>query len=460
MNNTIARNQPATRILPGSLWVLILTAAMAIPSMAMAFTNIVAGYAGAEAGDWGGKNGAAIGIPDGTCANMGAVGKVNLVSGFGFNLPDDAEITDIAAFIKSASKKGQAIGVQLAEDAVTEPPGGVTPVAIDDQKLTPPAVSGGNCALTEVVFIDGALANWGLGADPYPGPNSEVNNPEFGMVFHKLVTSEIKVDSVCMQITYESATDIGDQGCFADPEPGTLTLLKSVDNGSGTGSNVDTDWTLTATGPTPNVTGIEGAAAITDAVVTTPGVYVLTESVIAGYTLDDVTCSGGSLTDNSLSLAADESATCTFFNNDDPEVLATLTLVKQVINNDTGTALASAWTLEADLEGPGGFISGISGSGAVTSQSVDPGDYLLAESGPDGYAQTSLGCTDGTLVGSTLTLAPGDDAICTFVNNDIPPPPPPPPPDVPVPASNVWMLVLLTLALLATGWYFRPARRR
>ena len=46
-----------------------------------------------------------------------------------------------------------------------------------------------------------------------------------------------------------------------------------------------------------------------------------------------------------VALALGESATCTIINDDVP---ATLTLVKQVVNDDGGTALATDWTLTRD----------------------------------------------------------------------------------------------------------------
>ena len=56
-----------------------------------------------------------------------------------------------------------------------------------------------------------------------------------------------------------------------------LTLLKTVVNTGTAADAVDTDWTLTATGPTADVTGIEGDGAITAAEVL-PGTYTLSES--------------------------------------------------------------------------------------------------------------------------------------------------------------------------------------
>jgi len=45
-------------------------------------------------------------------------------------------------------------------------------------------------------------------------------------------------------------------------------------------------------------------------------------------------------------------------------------------------------------------------------------------------------------------LNPGEHVVCTFVN--ILP--------VPVPVNNNWVLLIRTLMLLTTGWYFRPER--
>ena len=78
-------------------------------------------------------------------------------------------------------------------------------------------------------------------------------------------------------------------------------------------------------------------------------------------------------------LALGESATCTIVNDDIP---ATLTLVKQVVNDDGGTALATDWTLTAT--GPTAGVSGPTGDPLVTGVPVSAGSYALSESGPVG----------------------------------------------------------------------------
>ena len=96
-----------------------------------------------------------------------------------------------------------------------------------------------------------------------------------------------------------------------------------------------------------------------------------------------------------------------------------LTLVKQVSNDNGGTALASAWTLSAS--GPTPF----SGPGpSVSSRSrLKPALMTLSESGgPPGYSASAWVCVGGTQNdGDTITLALGESATCTITNDDITP---------------------------------------
>jgi uncharacterized repeat protein (TIGR01451 family) len=189
-----------------------------------------------------------------------------------------------------------------------------------------------------------------------------------------------------------------------------LTLLKDVVNDNG-GAAVDTDWTLTATGPTPGVSGVEGDASITNAAVAA-GLYTLSETGPAGYSTTGWVCTGATtFTTTSVTLAPGDAATCTITNDDIP---AQLTLVKVVVNDNGGTAPATDWTLEADGPTP------VSGTTGVTSQ-VDAGDYDLSETGPDGYTASGWVCTGvATFTATSVTLAPGEAATCTITNDDIP----------------------------------------
>jgi len=94
----------------------------------------------------------------------------------------------------------------------------------------------------------------------------------------------------------------------------TLTLEKVVVNDD-TGSSVDIDWTLFASGPTP-ASGVEGDASITNAVVT-PGTYDLSESGPAGYDASAWVCTGGTQTDDdTVEIAAGDHVVCVITNDD------------------------------------------------------------------------------------------------------------------------------------------------
>ena len=101
--------------------------------------------------------------------------------------------------------------------------------------------------------------------------------------------------------------------------------------------------------------------------------------------------------------------TCRYTNTYTPK--ATLTLVKTITG---GSATVSNFTLSAN--GPSS-ISGVSGTAAVTAQRVAIGVYNLSESTTvTGYVPGTWTCTAGTLVGSQLTLADGQNATCTINN--------------------------------------------
>ncbi|MBK6647638.1 MAG: sortase [Anaerolineales bacterium] len=189
-----------------------------------------------------------------------------------------------------------------------------------------------------------------------------------------------------------------------DDNAASLTLVKQVINDNG-GSNAAGDWTLTADG-TSFTSGVSQNV--------NPGTYTLAESGPSGYTASAWVCVGGSQTGSDITLALGESATCTITNND---IAPTLTLVKNVTNNDGGTAAVGDWTLDAN--GPS-TISGVTGAGAVTSAIVDAGSYSLGETAIAGYTQTAITCSGSDANGADgLDLDPGENVTCTFFNDDI-----------------------------------------
>lgn len=186
----------------------------------------------------------------------------------------------------------------------------------------------------------------------------------------------------------------------------SLTLVKQVVNDNG-GTAAATDFTLSADGPTP----ISGAGGATSDASFEAGTYDLSETGVPGYTAGAWSCAGGTQNGAQITLELGESATCTIINNDNAP---SLTLIKEVINDNGGTATEAQWTLTAT--GPTGF----SGAGPNVSSDADfdAGTYALSESGPTGYTAGDWDCVGGTQSGSDITLELGESATCTITNND------------------------------------------
>ncbi len=205
----------------------------------------------------------------------------------------------------------------------------------------------------------------------------------------------------------------------------TLTLVKDVDNGTTGGTYEPSDWTLTAAGPTV-VSGASGSEAVTSAPVAI-GDYVLSEEGPEGYTADPWTCTGGTLEGSTVTVPLGADVTCTILNT---ARQPSLTLVKEVVNDDGGSAEPTDWTLEADGPTP---LSGVSGDPAVTGADVEVGAYALSETGgPAGYEASDWTCEVPGVDGGTATpvavsdgtvqVDVGQTVVCTVVNDDVPAP--------------------------------------
>ncbi|KRC42074.1 hypothetical protein ASE15_19060 [Oerskovia sp. Root22] len=200
--------------------------------------------------------------------------------------------------------------------------------------------------------------------------------------------------------------------------PGRLTLVKEVQNGATGATNVPADWTLTAT--PDGITGQGPVAGNGDptstggvsAVEVFTGDYTLSETGPAGYDPGTWSCTGGTLTDSTVTVPLGADVTCRIVNTAQQ---STLTLVKDVENGTTGGAYEpSDWTLSA--AGPTTGVSGASGTEAVTSAPVAIGDYELSEEGPAGYTPGAWTCTGGEVTGGTVTVPLGADVTCTILN--------------------------------------------
>lgn len=98
--------------------------------------------------------------------------------------------------------------------------------------------------------------------------------------------------------------------------------------------------------------------------------------------------------------------------------LATLHVVKQVVNNSGGTAIASNFNLHVKLSGV--EVAGSPAIGIVapgTSYSLAAGTYVVSEDATTlPYAQSFSGACNSS---GSVTLSAGNDVTCTVVNDDI-----------------------------------------
>lgn len=103
----------------------------------------------------------------------------------------------------------------------------------------------------------------------------------------------------------------------------------------------------------------------------------------------------------------------------------TIMVTKHVINDNTGTSVASNFTINvvSAVNPSVTSFAGVESPGV--SVTVGPGTYNIDEGSYAGYAKTRSGCTG--------TIAAGETKLCTITNDDLPgapPPPPPPPPNI------------------------------
>lgn len=210
------------------------------------------------------------------------------------------------------------------------------------------------------------------------------------------------------QLTLDLAEEVT---CYLtnDDNVPSLTLVKRVINNNG-GTAQAGDWLLEANGPTPVV----GSGGASSGNTFQAGTYTLSESGPAGYTASNWNCTGGVQNGNQVTIGLGEQVVCEITNDDNGP---SLTLVKNVVNDNGGSAVAGNWTLSANGPTP------ISGAGGATSDaSFQAGTYTLSESGgPTGYTASAWTCAGGVQNGNQITIGLGDQVSCEITNDDISP---------------------------------------
>ncbi|MES3006023.1 MAG: hypothetical protein V4664_03700 [Patescibacteria group bacterium] len=212
----------------------------------------------------------------------------------------------------------------------------------------------------------------------------------------------------CTDPTSNSTTDLGNR--IANINVGASeTVSCTYTNTLQTGHLVVQKTTLPAADPTVfsiNATGTSpitggGAGTITDALdkvyEVTAGTYSVAETVPSGWTKTGDTCQG-------VSVSAGATSTCLITNAKD----ATLTLVKNVINDNGGNATTS------DFQGK------IDGTNVPwnTAQVVSAATHTASETTLSGYTASVWG--GDCAANGSVTLNPGDAKTCTITNNDDP----------------------------------------
>ena len=157
-------------------------------------------------------------------------------------------------------------------------------------------------------------------------------------------------------------------------------------------------------------------------------IYAMTETNLPGYSEGDWSCtndggSGSGGYDNGrVVLSSGESVTCTITNDD---IEPSLTIIKNVINTNSGTATSTDFVLHlAGGSLPGSIYDGTEDMTSGDAPKVEANAaYTLSEDLLGEYEQTSIQCLDdngGTDIGHPVTLAEGQSVTCTITNNDTP----------------------------------------
>jgi len=211
-------------------------------------------------------------------------------------------------------------------------------------------------------------------------------------------------------------------------QPATLRVIKTVENEYG-GTATPSDFNLYVRLSGVDVAGSPAAGVSSPGrtyTLTAPNDYVISEDPSPGYTAQ---YSGACGSDGSITLAPGDDKTCTVSNTENPPASpppATLHIIKHVVNDEGGTAVASDVTLH--VKKPGFLwstdVAGSPSAGSEapgTSYVLEQGTYTVTENAFPGYTQSFSGDCDAS---GKVVLAPGDDKTCTVTNDDIANPPP------------------------------------
>ncbi len=191
----------------------------------------------------------------------------------------------------------------------------------------------------------------------------------------------------------------------APPTTGTLTVVKQVTNDNG-GSATPASFSIHVKNGS-DVTGSPMPGSSTGTVYTlVGGAYTVSEDANSGYNSDFSGCGNS----GSVTVVNGQNTSCTIVNNDKP---ASLTVIKNVVNDNGGNAVAGDFTMA--VTATNASQTSFAGSESGTTITLNAGSYSVDESIVVSGYQKTLGqdCSG--------TIANGQSKTCTITNNDIQP---------------------------------------
>ncbi|MCC7364444.1 MAG: hypothetical protein IT303_08725, partial [Dehalococcoidia bacterium] len=192
----------------------------------------------------------------------------------------------------------------------------------------------------------------------------------------------------------------------------SLTIIKELVNDDD-GIAAEGDFTISVSRGGTEVESDSGSA--TGVTYSLPaGDYVVAEGPHPGY---ESSIRGACDGDGTVTLAAGESYTCTVRNDDiaASEETGTLTVIKEVVNDDEGVSVAGDFMISVMSGGTDVAGSPAAGSDTGTAYTLDAGTYTVSEGFYTGYTTAFAGdcAADGT-----VNMTAGADLTCTVVNDD------------------------------------------
>ncbi|MFH0852272.1 MAG: ice-binding family protein [bacterium] len=154
-----------------------------------------------------------------------------------------------------------------------------------------------------------------------------------------------------------------------------------------------------------------------------------------------------------------------------PPASATLHVIKQVVNNNGGTATASLFNLHVKLSGTD--VAGSPATGVISpgrSYTLAAGTYVVSEDANASYTQSFSGDCNSS---GSVTLTSGDNKTCTITNDDIAavivPPAPTPAPTPALPNTGIgpndissipWNIIIPAGIFIALFSFYLARKRR